>query len=273
MPDSDESLHCWRCDYDLSGRHEEEVCPECGLRVSVARQQVAPFTIGSRSQKWAYTFALLSFVPCFILGFVFLVADEFVSGRIQTSMYYGGIAAFTLASITGTTAGWCMRVPKLPSSATSYASVVFCVSLFPFVPIMILGEGLLGNTWSMVLSDLFLILIMCALGTLSLQAKVFAQRLGMGRPAKHTISFSQVSHLAFVSAGLIALGTLMSAAHLVPLSGRPPGLAAGFGILLGILASGIWMLRIVPIVYQLARWPISGSPHLVRASSAHDPCH
>jgi len=108
--------------------------------------------------------------------------------------------------------------------------------------------------------SLFLVFVMCALGTLSRQAKGLARQLGMDTPTKHAASFREVSHLAFVSAGLITLGAFMSASHLVPLTGRLSGLATGFGILLGILALGVWMLRIMPIVGQLARWPIGESP-------------
>ncbi len=266
MSDLDDISHCWRCGYDLFELDVDAVCSECGLLVSIARQE-APLIIESRTQKWIGVLALLSFVPMVILGFAFYVAAAFELVGYDIGMY-GAVIALTLASIAGTTAGWFMRVPKHVLSASSYASMAFCGAMFLWLwPLRILiTDSGLGNTWLFSNRMLFLFFTMCALGSLALQVKVFAQKLGVIEPAKRNISFRQISHLAFVSAGLMVLGGILSLTnHFFPLPGRLPRLIAGFGMLLGIVPWGIWVICLLPIIYRLARWPIGELPKSVHA--------
>jgi len=261
-PEFDNGIFCWRCGFDLSGLDGDGVCPECALLVSAARQ-AAPFPIGSRTQKWVCAFALLSFVPLLLLGFLFRISAS-LSGVYDT-VNYGEIAAFTCASIAGIAAGWFMRarVPPRAFSVFSCPSIVLCATLFLLGPANALSSSLIGTLWLTISSNLFLIVMACALATLSLQAKTFAQRLGMGKPIRHGISLNEASHLAFVSAGLMALGTLLLVSGLFPLTSNLPRLVLGSGVLLGILAMGVWTICTFPIVCRLARWPISRSPESI----------
>jgi hypothetical protein len=266
MSDSDDRLHCWRCSYDLCGFGDDTVCPECGLLVSIARQE-APLIIGSRAQKWAGILALLSFVPMVILGFTFYLAVAFGLVGHDIGMY-GAVSALTFASIAGVASGWFMKVSKHVLSVSAYASMALCAAMFLWLwpaRILIASSGL-GNTWVFTNNVLFLILTMCALGSLALQAKVFVQKIGMDEPAKHNISFRQISSLAFVSAGLMTLGgILVVVSNLFPLTSRLPSLIVGFGMLLGILPWGIWVICLCPIIYRLARWPVGERLKSVRA--------
>ncbi len=266
MYDSDDVVHCWRCDYDLLNLGMDAVCPECGLLVSIARQE-APFIIESRTQKWIGIFALLSFVPLVMLGFVFYLAAAFTTIGHDTGMY-GAVVALTLASIAGTTAGWFMRVPKHVLSASSYASMAFCGAMFLWLwplRILITGSGL-GNTWAFSNRMLFLVFTMCALGSLALQAKVFARTMGMAEPAKRNISFRQISSLAFVSAGLMALGGMLAlASPFFPFSRYLPGRIAGAGMLLGIFSLVVWGTCLFSVIFRLARWPIGEGSKSVHA--------
>ena len=260
--DSGGSALCWRCGFDLSRLDGDAVCPECALLVSVARQE-APLPIRSRTQKWLCAFALLGFVPFLVLGFLCRIVASLSGGHIAIN--YGETTAFALASIAGVAAGWFMRspVPTREFTVLSCPSMVLCAVLFLFGPIKALSAGLLGNVGQMLNSNLFLVIMMCALATLSLQARIFAQRMGMGKPIRHAISFNEVSRLAFVSAGLMALGALLLVSNLFLLTSRFPRLTLGFGVLLGIIAMGLWTLCIFPIVCRLVRWPIGRSPKTI----------
>ncbi len=259
MSETQNHVCCWRCGYSLFGFDGDAVCPECGLLVSNARQE-APLVIRSQAQKWMGILSLVSVVPLVLVGFVFYLAVAF--GFIEHSAgMYGSVIALTLSSITGVAAGWFMKVPKRGFSASACATILLCLFMFLGLwPIRILiANSFTGNTWSYLNNMIFLIVVICALGSLAIQAKLFALKTGVAEPENRHISFDQISYLAFVSAGLMALGGVLKVVSLLtPLSDRVAGVSVGFGMLLGVLPFGIWMICIIPIIRRLARWPVDG---------------
>ncbi len=200
----------------------------------------------------------MSVVPCIIVGFVFYVAAGFAFVERDVGVY-GSVIALTMASITGSAAGWFMKVPKREFSAPAHASILLCVFMFLWLwPIRILvPSSSMGGTWAYLNNMVFLNVVVCTLGSLAIQAKSFATKTGMAEPEKRHISFDQISYLAFVSAGLMALGGVLKVVSpLIHLPDRLAGMSIGFGMLLGILPFIIWLICIFPIICRLARWPI-----------------
>ena len=252
-----EHTRCWQCGYSLCGLSGDEVCPECGLLVSNALRK-APLVIRSQAQKWFGIFSLVCVVPLILVGFGFYLAAAFSIVEHDLGMY-GSVGAFTLSSVLGVAAGWFMKVPNREFSAPAHVSMLLCVFMFLWLwPIRILApSSSMGGTWAYLNNVFFLTIVVCALGSLAFQAKSFAIKTGMAEPGKRHISFDQISYLAFVSVGLMALGGLLKVVSpLIHLSDRLAGVSIGFGMLLGILPFIIWPICLYPIIRRLARWPI-----------------
>lgn len=264
--DQSTTSYCWSCGYDLVGLDESERCPECGLPVKISTR-LAPFTIASRTRKWVGVAALLGFVPLGILGFVCLRAN-------QTKPYEGGIfltfgiVAFVFTAFAGVAASWFMKAPsRLASHDPSTASMVFCVLLLCLGPVVLLVQGPLRETlgyegnpiWHLLFSQLVFVLLMCALGLLSLQANMLSRR--MTRPIIAQ-SFRQIAYIAFVAAGLAVIASPMIEYYPIMVKGtyRLASLVLGFGTLLGIGALVGWMFGTFRIALLLVRWPIGGDP-------------
>jgi len=260
ISDLGDNACCWRCGYNLYGFDEDAICSECGLWVLIARRE-APLIIRSRAQKWIGILSLTSVVPFIVVGFVFYLAAVFAFIDHGVGMY-GSVVALTLSSTTGVIAGWFMKVPKREFSVPAHTSLLFCAIMFLWLwPFRILiAESSMGSDWLYVNNIIFLIVTMCALGSLAIQAKLFARKTGMAGRAHRGIYFNQISYLAFVSAGLMAFGILLGLVNdLFSFPDRLSGMSIGSGMLLGILPLGAWMICLCPIIFRLARWPIGES--------------